>query len=116
MEHAGMTVQELESGVTLIALRGRLDLQGVSAIEPKFTATAGSRSSLVVDLSGVAYIASMGLRMLLLVGKTVAARHGKIALLAPSDDLSTVLRTAGVDTAIPIHANQREALSSVGKA
>jgi len=111
-----MNVRELEGGVTVIALRGRLDLQGVNAIEPKFTATAGSRSSLIVDLAGVTYIASMGMRMLLLAGKTIAARHGKMALLAPSDDLTTVLRTAGVDTAIPIHATQRDALSFLARA
>lgn len=111
-----MSVQELEGGVTLIALRGRLDLQGASAIEPKFKATAESRNSLIVDLSGVTYIASMGMRMLLLVGKTLATRHGKMALLAPSDDLATVLRTAGVDTAIPVRATQGDALSSLAKA
>jgi anti-sigma B factor antagonist len=116
MEPAAITVRELEGGAILIALRGRLDLQGVSAIEPKVTAAAGSRSALVVDLSGVTYIASMGMRMLLLLGKTVAARRGKMALLAPSDDLTTVLRTAGVDTAIPIHANEREALAFLAQA
>ena len=111
-----MNVRELDGGVTLIALRGRLDLRGVHAIESKFTATAGSRASLIVDLAGVSYIASMGMRMLLLAGKTIATRQGKMALLAPSDDLATVLRTAGVDTAIPIHATQREALSSLARA
>jgi hypothetical protein len=39
-----------------------------------------------------------------------------MALLAPSDDLTTVLRTAGVDTAIPIHATQRDALSFLARA
>ena len=111
-----MNVQELEGGVTLIALRGRLDLQGVNAVEPKFNAATGSRSSLIVDLSGVTYIASMGIRMLLLAGKTIASHHGKMALLAPSNDLSAVLRTAGVDTAIPIHATRGDALSSLARA
>ena len=111
-----MNVQELEGGVTLITLRGRLDLHGVSAIEPKFNAAAVSRNSLIVDLSGVTYIASMGMRMLLLGGKTIAARHGKMALLAPSADLTAVLRTAGVDTAIPIHATRNDALSSLARA
>ena len=111
-----INVQELEGGVTLITLHGRLDLHGVGAIEPKFNAAAGSPNALLVDLSGVAYIASMGMRMLLLAGKTMAARRGKMALLAPSADLIAVLRTAGVDTAIPIHATRREALSSLSKA
>ena len=108
-----INVQELEGGVALVALRGKLDLHGVNSIEPKFNATAGSQSSVIVDLSGVTYIASMGMRMLLLGGKTVAARGGKMALLAPSRDLVAVLRTAGVDTAIPIHATRAQALASL---
>jgi len=111
-----INVQEVEGGVTLVTLRGRLDLHGVGAIEPKFNAAAGSRSALLVDLSGVTYIASMGMRMLLLGGKTLAARRGKMALLAPSNDLVAVLRTAGVDTAIPIHATRRDAVSALAKA
>ena len=111
-----MNVQELEGGVTLIALRGRLDLHGVNAVETKFTVTAGSRNALIVDLSGISYIASMGMRMLLLAGKTMATRNGKMVLLASSPDLITVLRTAGVDTAIPIHATQAQALSSLARA
>ena len=110
-----MNVEELEGGVTLIMLRGRLDLHGVSAIEPKFNTTLASRHALIVDLSGVTYIASMGMRMLLLGGKTMAARRGKMALLAPSVDLFAVLRTAGVDTAIPIHATRSEVLSSFAR-
>jgi anti-anti-sigma factor len=111
-----MNVQELEGGVTLITLRGRLDLHGVNAIEPKFNTVAGSRNAVLVDLSGVTYIASMGMRMLLLGGKTIMTRRGKMALLAPSADLSAVLRTAGVDTAIPIHATRAEALSFLAPA
>lgn len=110
-----MNVQELDGGVALIALRGRLDLHGVNAIETRFTATVGSHNALIVDLSAVTYIASMGMRMLLLAGKTVATRHGKMALLASSHDLVTVLRTAGVDTAIPIHTTQAQALAAVAR-
>jgi hypothetical protein len=54
--------------------------------------------------------------MLLLGGKTIMTRRGKMALLAPSADLSAVLRTAGVDTAIPIHATRAEALSFLAPA
>jgi anti-sigma B factor antagonist len=111
-----MNIQELDGGVILVALNGRLDLQGVHAIEPDLNATAGSRDALIVDLSGVTYIASMGMRMFLLVGKAMATRHGKMALLAPSDDLTTVLRTAGIDTAIPIHATRDGAISSLARA
>ena len=108
-----MTTQELPGGVTLAALRGRLDVAGASAIELKFSATARARKALVVDLSEVGFVASMGMRLLLLAGKTMAARGGKMVLLAPPPDVAAVLRTAGIDTVIPIHGARDAAVAAV---
>ena len=102
-----MNVEELPSGATLVVLRGRLDVAGASSIELKFSATAGARKAVVVDLLGVSFIASMGMRLLLLVAKTMAARGGKMALLSPVPDVASVLHTAGIDTVIPI-CNERD--------
>lgn len=111
-----MNVEELDGGVTLAVLRGRLDVAGASAIELKFNATAGARRALVVDLSGVSFIASMGMRLLLIAGKTAAAKGGKMALLAPPPDVASVLRTAGIDTVMPICGARDAALAAVAAA
>jgi anti-sigma B factor antagonist len=111
-----MNLEELPSGVTLAVLRGRLDVAGSSAIELKFNATAGARKALVVDLSGISFIASMGMRLLLIAGKTIAAKGGKMALLAPSPDVASVLRTAGIDSVIPICGARDAAFAAVGAA
>lgn len=111
-----MNVEELDGGVTLAVLRGRLDVAGASAIELKFNATAGARRALVVDLSGVSFIASMGMRLLLIAGKTAAAKGGKMALLAPPAEVASVLRTAGIDSVIPICGARDAALAAVGAA
>jgi hypothetical protein len=42
----------------------------------KFNAAAGARKALVVDLSGTNFIASMGMRLLLIASKTMAAHGG----------------------------------------
>jgi anti-anti-sigma factor len=107
-----MKVEELP-GATLVVLRGKLDVAGASAIELNFSATAGARKALVVDLSGVSFVASMGMRLLLLVGKTMAARGGKMALLSPLPEVASVLHTAGIDTVIPICAARDAAVAAV---
>jgi anti-anti-sigma factor len=116
MEEEGMdmNLEELGGGVTLAVLRGRLDVAGAGAIELKFNATAGARKGLVVDLSGINFIASMGMRLLLIAGKTMAARGGKMALLAPPPEVASVLRTAGIDSVIPICGARDAALAAVG--
>lgn len=111
-----MNLEEIDGGVTLAVLKGRLDVAGAGAIELKFNATAGARRALIVDLSNVNFIASMGMRLLLIAGKTSAAKGGKMALLAPPAEVASVLRTAGVDTVIPICATRDAALATVGTA
>jgi anti-sigma B factor antagonist len=111
-----MNVEELPGGVTLAALRGRLDVAGTGAIELKFNATAGARKALVVDLSGISFIASMGMRLLLIAGKSMAARGAKMALLAPIPEVAAVLHTAGIDTVIPVCGGRDAALAAVGAA
>jgi anti-sigma B factor antagonist len=108
-----MNIEELPVGVTQVALRGRLDVAGAGAIELKFNATAGARKAVVVDLSGVPFIASMGMRLLLLVAKTMAARGGKMALLSPMPEVASVLHTAGIDSIIPMCTERAAAIAAV---
>jgi anti-sigma B factor antagonist len=108
-----MTVQE--SDTTLVILRGRLNNETAESIERRCIGLATSRKPMVIDLSGVSYIASMGLRMLLLVAKAIAAQGGKIALMAPAPEVASVLRTAGIDRAIPVRASLDDARSAFAR-
>jgi anti-sigma B factor antagonist len=108
-----MSIEELDGGVTLTTLRGRLDVAGAGQIDLKFNATAGARKALIVDLSGVSFIASMGMRLLLIAGRTVAAKGGKMVLLAPTADVDAVLRTARIDGVMPICTARAAALAAV---
>jgi anti-anti-sigma factor len=67
----------------------------------------------VVDLSGVPFVASMGMRLLLLVAKTMAVRGGKMALLSPQPEVAAVLRTAGIDSIVPICTERDAAIAKV---
>jgi anti-sigma B factor antagonist len=107
-----MNVEEVD-GVTLAVMSGRLDIAGASAIELKFNALAGARKALVVDLSNVSFVASMGIRLLLIAGKTVTAKGGKMALLGPVPEVEAVLKTAGIASIIPICAARDAALATV---
>ena len=106
-----MSVQEVERGAMLIVLRGRLDRDAASAAESRFNDLADSENSLIVDLSDVSYIASMGMRMFLLAGKAIAAHGGKIALMAPRPEVAGVLKAAGIPSAIPVRATLDDALA-----
>jgi anti-anti-sigma factor len=55
-----------------------------------------------VDLSGVTFIASLGIRTLITGAKATANNGGKMVLLNPQPNVERVLRTSRVDTVIPI--------------
>ena len=96
-----MTIDE-HDGITRISLVGKLDIVGAEIIDVKFSAAASHASKAAVDLSGVDYIASMGIRVLVMAGKSVARRGGKIVLFGVSDAVTKVLSAAGLTEIIPV--------------
>jgi anti-anti-sigma factor len=109
-----MVVEELDGGITNVALRGRLDTNGAGAIDLPFSVVAGAKRAVVVDLSEVDFLASLGIRVLLTGAKAVQRKGGKLVILTPDGNVSTVLKTAGIDTLIPIFHERGAALASVG--
>lgn len=86
-----------------IILDGRLDIPGTQAIDLKFTAlTATRKSGIIVDLSKVSFLASIGIRILLSNAKAQARRGGKMVLCNPQPMVREVLETMGVGDLIPI--------------
>lgn len=108
-----LITEELENGVVWVKLDGRLDIPGAGAIDLRFSALTGSRRSVVVDLSRVTFLASMGMRLLLMGAKTMASKGGRLVLYAPDANVEKVLATAGLDTVIPIHHEQDGAVAAV---
>lgn len=96
-----MTVDDT-NGITRIILDGQLDIKGAQAIEVQFTAIATHHDRVIVDLNTVDYIASMGIRLLVLAGKAIARRSGKLVMFGASDAVAKVLTTSGVTEIIPL--------------
>lgn len=98
-----LTVQNLDSGHRCVALSGRLDLKGTQEADAQFTEETGAKKeSVLVDLSNVTYIASIGIRMFLSNIKQLRAANAKMVVLKPQKMVEEVLKLAGVDAIIPI--------------
>ena len=95
---------ELEDGIRLIKLNGILDLNGTYSVEVPFVRHCGGDNvRVLVDLSKVSYISSVGIPMLVNAAKSVVSRGGKIALLHPQDSVIKVLEMVGIPQIIPIY-------------
>ncbi len=103
---------ELDKGIGLIKLGGKLDIIGTGEIETKFTGyCSGDNVRVVVDLSDVDFLASIGIRLLVTTAKSVAARGGKMALLSPTPEVLEVLEMTGIPAIIPTYSRLESAVT-----
>lgn len=106
---------ELSDNTRQLSLDGRLDLEGTQSVEQKFSFAATIQPlNVIVDLSAVTFLASIGIRMLLTAARAQASRGGKMVLAAPQDPVRKVLEAAGVDQLVPISADVAAARASLG--
>jgi len=103
----------LDGGIQKITLAGRMDVQGTQEIDLKFTGYTAKQLAVIVDMSGVNFLASIGIRTLLLAAKAVSQRGGKMVLLNPDGNVTKILEMAGIDTLIPISRSLDEARLAV---
>lgn len=108
---ATIDFDELSDELRVIRIYGRLDIQGVNAIDAKLAFLASSQKHrIVVDVSGLEFIASIGIRSL--VGNAKAQQHqgGRMVLYVGNNEpVSKVLVTMGINNLIPMFADSSKA-------
>jgi len=89
----------------------RLDNPGNDSIaEQLVELTATSKKSVVVDLSDVKFLASIGIRSLIMCAKTVVARGGNMTLVVdPGSTVMMSLEATGIDDLVPTFSKAAEA-------
>jgi len=97
-----ISTESMDGGITRVMLDGRLDIQGAAVIDLKMNVLAGSSKFLLVDLSNVSFIGSMGLRSLVVPAQAMRRRGGKMALLSPVPMVEEVLKASNIGEVIPI--------------
>ena len=107
---------ELESGIRLIKLSGTLDIHGVNEVDAEFVRhCAGENVCVLVDLSKVNYISSIGIPLLINTAKSLARQGGKMALLNPKSFVEDSLELVGIALIIPIYHNFNTAIAELQK-
>lgn len=95
---------ETDNNIRLIKLSGKLDIIGTGEIETKFAGyCAGEKVRVVVDLAKVDFLASIGVRLLVLTAKSIASRGGRMVLLNPTADVKNILEMTGIPAIIPMY-------------
>jgi anti-sigma B factor antagonist len=98
-----------KNGLAKFTLAGRMDVEGALAVDPVFTRIAQEKLNVVVDLADVTFLASLGIRSLVMCCKTLASKGGNLVLLAPQPGVEKVLNTSGISTIIPVVSDMNAA-------
>ena len=104
---------ERDGGVLVVRLDGDLDIAGAGAAELPLGVVAGARDKVVLDMRGVGFLASIGVRVLVATAKPILRRGGRLVLVGPNAAAQRVLSSTGVDTLVTIVADEEAALAAL---
>ncbi len=98
-----LETETMDGGITRIKLRGRMDMRGAQEIDLRFTAiTTVKQGAYIVDMSLVDFLASIGIRTLLVSAKGAHARGGRVVLFNPIKLVADSLEMAGITSILPV--------------
>jgi anti-anti-sigma factor len=106
---------ELGNSVTRLKMAGRLDINGAATAEIPIGLAAKACRALIIDMSEVSFVASLGVRHLLTAAKTLDRRGGKVVLFATIEPVAMVLDSMGVTDLILLAPSEAEALDLVAE-
>ena len=85
-----------DGSAATVTMVGRLDIAGAEVVALPLATLSGSKSALSVDMSGVTFIASIGLRHLVSAAKAMGRRGGRLILLSPNTAVTEVITASGL--------------------
>ena len=116
-----MEFSERRAGKTVVlAPAGRIDMASADTFRerliPLISSAAAGGESVVLDFSGVDYISSAGLRVLMLAAKQARSSGGRIAVAALQPLVNEIFQISRFDKVLACHIGVSEALASVDPA
>lgn len=88
---------------TIITVEGRLDSSNSGELEKVLLeCRSAGKNDLVIDFSGLDYISSAGLRVLLMAAKSAKAAGGQVVLAALNANVRQVFDISGFTSLFPI--------------
>lgn len=105
------------NGVNIVRITGRLDLPGADAMEIAMQQRLSADvQRLVLNLAGVEYISSAGLRFLLVWAKKMQAVHGILVVCCLTPNVLNVLNISGFNQLLKICESEDQAAAAAAGA
>ncbi|MFD0005048.1 STAS domain-containing protein [Streptomyces sp. NPDC127178] len=103
-------VTTVDAGIRVVSPTGEIDQQTSEPLRQALDATAPPGPRVVADMSGVSFMDSTGINILIAAHRDLAEAGGWLRLAAPTGPVLHTIRLVGVDTVIDCHETLRQAL------
>lgn len=106
---------EKVNDVLVVNMSGRLDAPASNEVKGKLNELIQEHvTRVVLDLEGLEYVGSAGLREFFLAGRSLGRNQGKMALCNLQPAVKRIFDISGLPTSYPILDSREEALKEVG--
>ena len=107
-----------QAGVLIVSVSGRIDHiaseEFTQALEPLLVRCALGQSPLLLDFTGVDYISSAGLRVLMMASRRAKAQQGVFAIAALQPLVQEVFAISRFNLIVPCYASVEAACKVIG--
>ncbi len=105
---------ERHEDTLIVKAKGRIDGTNAKDFQVELEAAIDlSESAVILDMEHLSYISSAGLRVILLMAKTLRNQKTKFAVCSLSDSIREIFEISGFDQIVSIHDSQAAALASL---
>jgi anti-sigma B factor antagonist len=105
-----VSVEDGADGAVIVRLSGEADITTVPALaEALSSPAAGSPALLIVDASGLTFIDSAALHVLVRAHRRLRSDGRSLALVRPSPTVMRILQLSGLDRVIAVYASPADA-------
>jgi anti-anti-sigma factor len=103
-------VRQSADGVEVVALRGELDFASTDKLSSALAGLSNEPRRVVVDLSGLEFIDSSGVRMLMTAARAIEDSGGRLVLCAPTVSVQAVFEILHVPEVVTVLPDLETAL------
>lgn len=103
---------ETKGNIAVAVVAGRIDSETAPEFDRELAKIVGGNSRVVLDLKGVEYISSAGIRAMVKASQSAEKGGGAVALASVPESVNSLLYTVGLNQKIGSHATVDEAVAS----
>ncbi len=105
---------ERQDGILIARADGRVDSANAGEFQNALNSAIDEHDDAVIlDLAGLSYISSAGLRVLLMIAKMLQGKEAKFAVCSAPEPIREIFEISGFDKIIPTHDSQAEAITAL---